>query len=715
MERREYILGDLVARFVRHKETGSVELELIPADRLEEVEQKRASVSGLAVANLRDSKPRPARYKNDSLLQIKLSCDPEPGGFSGGVTQFDSISTRALEFQSQDVVDKDGSTEIRTTLMHPAGIRCVHRLRHADGEPGLTVCSEVINDLDQPVSVELLSSFVLGGLTPFHESDAPGRLKMHRFRSWWCAEGRRESRTLEELHLERPWVTNGARSERFGQVGMMPVRRFFPFAAIEDIEAGVCWGAKLAWAGSWQMEVLRRGDTVSLAGGLADREFGHWKKTLAPGETLVSPPAMLSCCSGDVDDLCRRFLTMEDARIPVVDSEESLPVVFNEWCSTWGSPTHQNVLATADRLQDVPVKYFVIDDGWAARPPEAVFQSNGDWVVDAEKFPDGLKATADALRERGLIPGLWFEFEVCNPGSKAWKKTDHHLHRDGRVLEVGTRRFWNLCDPWVQEYLSERLIGLLKESGIGYLKVDYNDTIGIGCDHPDSLGEGLRLQALAVQEFFRKLREEIPELVIENCASGGHRLEPSMMQLCSMGSFSDAHENEEIPIIAASLQRLILPRQSQVWAVLRKSDSRRRMVYSLAAAFLGRMCISGDVAALSEEQMNMLRFAIEFYGEAAPIIKSGTSGFFGELSESYIHPQGWQGVVRYHSDRRSALVVVHSFELKESAVAELPLADGPWRIVQKLTHQDVPVGLSEATLRVPLRESFAGQVYLLSV
>jgi alpha-galactosidase len=50
--------------------------------------------------------------------------------------------------------------------------------------------------------------------------------------------------------------------------------------------------------------------------------------------------------------------------------------------------------------------------------------------------------------------------------------------------------------------------------------------------------------------------------VIENCASGGHRLEPSFMGLTSMASFSDAHETRDIPVIAANLHRLIQPRQS---------------------------------------------------------------------------------------------------------------------------------------------------------
>lgn len=50
----------------------------------------------------------------------------------------------------------------------------------------------------------------------------------------------------------------------------------------------------------------------------------------------------------------------------------------------------------------------------------------------------------------------------------------------------------------------------------------------------------------------RKVKEEIPGIILENCASGGHKLEPLMMSECSMASFSDAHECEEIPVIAAS-------------------------------------------------------------------------------------------------------------------------------------------------------------------
>ena len=154
-------------------------------------------------------------------------------------------------------------------------------------------------------------------------------------------------------------------------------------------------------------------------------------------------------------------------------------------------------------------------------------------------------------------------------------------------------------DPWTQDYLSQKVIGFLEYYGFGYLKADYNESIGIGCDGAESLGEGLRQNMQAAQDFFRKIRDRLPGLVIEVCASGGHRMEPSMIELCDMVSFSDAHEEKEIPVIAANVHRMIPPGQSEIWAVLRAEDTGKRIVYSMANTFLGVMCLSGDVHTLS--------------------------------------------------------------------------------------------------------------------
>jgi alpha-galactosidase len=222
---------------------------------------------------------------------------------------------------------------------------------------------------------------------------------------------------------------------------------------------------------------------------------------------------------------------------------------------------------------------------------------------------------------------------------------DHFLKRDGIPILAGQRRFWDFRDPWVRDYLYEKVILFLRDTGFGYIKVDYNETIGIGVDGAESLGEGLRQHILCVQDFFRQMREEFPDLVIEVCASGGHRLEPSMMALASMASFSDAHESPEVPIIAANLQRLILPRQSQIWAVLHASDSSQRLRYSLAAGFLGRLCLSGEIDELDEEQWSLVQEIIRFYNRVTPIIKNGRSRLHQHIGLSWQHPQGAQAAL----------------------------------------------------------------------
>jgi alpha-galactosidase len=560
-------------------------------------------------------------------------------------------------------------------------LRCEHQLSWQGNTPVFSSRVSVRNAGKKPVTLEMLSSFSLGGMTPYASDDAPNRLLVHRYRSAWSAEGRLDTQGIEDLQLERSWIGHGIACERFGQVGSMPVRGFFPFVALEDREAGVLWGAQLACPGSWQMEVFRKDDFVALSGGQADREFGQWFKTLKSGETYDTPVATIGCIKGDIDQLAQRLSSAQEgplANLPKIENE--LPIVVNEWCTSWGNPTQENLLALAKRLQGTPAKYLVIDDGWAERPGEAALQSNGDWIVKKRAFPDGLAATTKAIREHGLIPGIWFEFEVCNPGSKAFDLSDHHLQRDGRVLQVGSRRFWDFRDPFTFDYLTKKVIHLLRDNGLGYLKVDYNDTIGFGVDGAESPGEGLRQHLEGMQKFFRKMREELPDLVIENCSSGGHRLEPSMMGLCAMGSFSDAHETREIPIIAANVQRLILPRQSQIWAVLRKSDNAQRLAYSLAATFLGRMCLSGEVHDLSPAQWKLAVSAMELYRRVYPVIRDGHSTFHGETGKSWRHPQGWQAVLRTAKNGKRALLVAHTFGKAFPKSVQIPLTESGWKI-----------------------------------
>lgn len=709
-----FVVADLTVRYLLEKATGRVGLELIPTALLDRVQPRRDGLAGLPYIDAMPGAGNPPAWVLDPLVQLKRVGDASASGFGNGHTMRNAASVDALRHEGQRTEKTGTRTTVVTTLQCVAGHRLEHRLAWHEGDAAVEITTTFVNDSAKPVTLEMLSSFSFGGITPFASDDAPGRLRAHRFRSVWSAEGRLETRSLEELHLERSWSGAGAFSERFGQVGSMPVRKWFPFVAIEDTQAGVVWGAQLAWAGSWQLEIFRQHDDVCLSGGLADREFGHWTKTVLPGERFTTPPAVVSCVAGSLDDLCNRLTaTQQRAAEAQPAVEQDLPVVFNEWCTTWGDPQHDKVVDIARRLKDSGVRYLVVDAGWYKTEGVQWWNGQGDWIPNAGLFPNGLEATAATIRQQGLIPGLWFELEVAGKGADAFNLVDHLLQRDGVPITVGDRRFWNLNDPWVMDYLSQKVVDLLERCGFGYLKVDYNDSIGIGCDHPDSLGEGLRRQTEGTHRFFEKIRQRLPNLVIENCSSGGHRLEPSMLARTAMSSFSDAHELVEIPIIAANLHRLMLPRQSQIWAVLHQADSEQRLIYSLAATFLGRMCLSGEIAQLSGAQWELVQRALKLYRQSASIIKHGTSRRFGEIGASWRHPRGWQAVVRQSNDRRQALVVVHTFAGAPAEI-QIPLPDSSaWKLAGHFSAgQPVAAGPKPGALHLNTGGDFAGQVLL---
>ncbi len=673
--------------------------------------EKRASLDSPEVMQLPARwLPMPARTP-DPMVQLHVRGDAPPNAFAQGRTLRNSESCAALKFAGQDV-ERSGEGITVTTRLEREGLEVDHVVRWLEGDAFFRTWTVVRNTSQTTATLDMLASFSFSGITPFQAAEAPEELMVHRIRATWSAEGRLESRLAEELQLERSWTGHAAVSERFGQVGSMPVRGFFPFLAVEDLTAGVLWGARLEHAASWQMEVYRKGDDLCVSGGLADREFGHWWKDLAPGESFESPKAVLTAAAGDLEDLCHALNSAQRrAALAQPASEHELPAIFNEWCSTWGNPTHDHIVQTAAVLAKLGFKYLVIDDGWAERPGDD-FQQNGDWIINRKAFPNGLRGTCEAIRAAGLIPGLWFEFEVCNEGSRAWEETSHHLKRDGQILRVGNRRFWDFRDPWTHDYLAEKVIATLRDNGFGYLKIDYNETIGIGCDGAESPGEALRQHIAGVQSFIARIRRELPDVVIENCSSGGHRLEPSMMALCAMGACTDAHETVEIPIIAANLHRVILPRQAQVWAVLRDSDSRQRFIYSLAATFLGRVAISGDLASLADWQRELLAGALEFHKTAVPILLDCVCRRFGERGASMRRPSGWQGVRMVSADGRSMLVVVHAFANAPSGPLRIPLPDGGWRVARGFG-EGPDATLADGALLVETAGDFSGRAWIL--
>jgi alpha-galactosidase len=179
-----------------------------------------------------------------------------------------------------------------------------------------------------------------------------------------------------------------------------------------------------------------------------------------------------------------------------------------------------------------------------------------------------------------------------------------------------------------------------------------------------------------------------------------------------MASFSAAHETKDIPEIAANLHRLILPRQSQIWAVLHAADSMQRLVYLLTGGFLGRLCISGEISELNEEQWALVKEAVQFYGQIAPVIARGKSRIYQATNPSWQHLQGAQGVLRVSEDRHSALLILHSFGSPLPTELDIPLGDG-WQTASCFPQDEKAPEIVDGHIHYrPTREWEGQSIYL---
>lgn len=617
---------------------------------------------GLALFPVGEEKEVPM----DSLIQVSFTGDETLIDYTLGVTMRNREGT-LLKVEEQ-AAEENG---VVTRLRDARGNVYLHHLEYSPKTGVFTVWAEYCNLTGKEQTLESLQSFSISGIHALRGGKATlAGLKLHRLTSAWSRECRPEEDSFSNLGLDTSWARYGVKCERFGEVGSMSNRGHFPFAAVEDEERHIVWAAMMEAPSSWQMEVYAEKETCALSGGLADYEFGHWRKSIAPGESFATHKAFLTVKSS-VLACCNAFVAEQEQRLKVPASEESMPVLFNEYCTTWGCPSAENINAILKAIEPFPIDTFVIDCGWYKPDDKGWCNAIGDWRESCALFPEGISAVSNAIRAAGKHPGIWFEFEVAGRDSDCFYDESKLLKRDGRIITGKNRRFLDLRLPKVQEYLKERMLDFLQKNGFEYIKIDYNDSLGIGCDSADGAapGEGGRRIAEESLVWLAKLKEAVEGLAIENCSSGGSRIEPLRMSQVSMCSFSDAHECNEIPLVAANVSRVIPARQMQIWAVLREGESISRTVYSLCAAMMGRICLSGDVLHLGEERVRLIQEGLEFYQEVKDIVRYGKISLIDNTVEYYRAPEGRQVYLKEYEGRK--LVIVHFLESAEKV--SLPL------------------------------------------
>ena len=171
----QHRLGDMIVRYQRAVDgSGPPGLVLFPAARADAVVTPREHLDAPSITSLPSSWLPMRAWEIDPLVHLHVRGDPWPGAFSQGRTLRGSPSNDRLRFVSQQVRRERRTTEIITTLRDNGGLVVRHRLTHASGDAAVRMSTTAINRGKAPLTLDLLTSFSLGGLTPFAADDAAG-------------------------------------------------------------------------------------------------------------------------------------------------------------------------------------------------------------------------------------------------------------------------------------------------------------------------------------------------------------------------------------------------------------------------------------------------------------------------------------------------------------------------------------------------------------
>ena len=253
-----------------------------------------------------------------------------------------------------------------------------------------------------------------------------------------------------------------------------------------------------------------------------------WSTVLEPGGGFTTVPVALAVSdaglTGGLQVLTRHRRAV---RRPNAD-DENLPVIFNDYMNAlWGDPTTEKLLPLVDAAAAAGAEYFVVDCGWYT-DEQNWWDLPGDWRESTRRFPGGLVEVFDHIRARGMVPGLWLEPEVVGVRSERARELPDEAFfcRDGVRVFENERYQLDFRHPAVLAHLDATIDRLVGEYGVGYLKFDHNINAAPGTDvDSDSPGDGLLGHVRAVSAWLDGLFARHPDLVVENCASGGLRVD----------------------------------------------------------------------------------------------------------------------------------------------------------------------------------------------
>ena len=432
----------------------------------------------------------------------------------------------------------------------------------------------------------------------------------------WCNESQGAWQTLKtSISVENAGV-------RTAQEGT-------PMLGLWDENTGRGVAFHLIANASWKMSAKKAASTMTdhvvvVEAGILDERLAL---SVAPGETVTLPEIIFFDFDSKTDMGCTKLHQYWNMTYP----KKQLPVIYNSWFLNFDEVSFDLFADQAKIAARLGFEYFVVDAGWFG-DGKAWSDAIGEWKENQTgAFCGRLREFADLVRSLGMKFGLWIEAERALGG------TDGVLAHPDYYFKHQNDYFVDYANPEARAYILEIVLGLVKQYDVSFIKFDFN----ANCPY-DKRGTAYYRYHEGHRKFLQEIRQAFPEIYLENCASGGFRMDLEHCRTMDSTWFSDNQNPYYGMKIYRETMLRLPPNRLERWGavngisdfirVYAQSDRRLltvcgptwKIVESVDMAYMqgflsgGPLGMTCNLATLSEEEQEQLKNIIDRFKRLRP-------------------------------------------------------------------------------------------------
>ena len=396
---------------------------------------------------------------------------------------------------------------------------------------------------------------------------------------------------------------------------------------------GTTIGAALVYSGNYKLKTIT--DDTEYHYYIAGINEENSEYHLRRGESFTTPALALTLSHDGMSGVSRNFHSW-GRKYMLNNGDQDRMILLNSWEGVYFDINQERMDQMMADIADMGGELFVMDDGWFGTKYKRNKDNAalGDWDVDTTKLPGGIEGLIASAKKHGIKFGIWLEPEMTNTESVLYEKHPdwvlRSMNRDLKPGRGGTQLVLDLCNPRVQDFVFDVVDRLMtRYPDIAYIKWDANMAVqDAGSSYLPAADQTHVYIAYhrGLENVLSRLRQKYPDLVIQDCASGGGRVNYGTLRWFDEYWTSDNTDALQrvymqwgtsyfFPALAMGSHISNAPNHQTFRTIPIK--------YRIDVAMSGRLGMEIQPAILTAEEKAQCKKAIAEYKEIRPVVQHG--------------------------------------------------------------------------------------------